>query len=104
MRQHWISCLPLQVVPTLRAFNCLLPTFVGTVPFSWYEPGLESALLLPLRCELVAITPVANGEASEIRRAKGRRLCVAGSNDRYAENIGLNLHQEIVARGATVDS
>ena len=56
----------------------------------------------PLGIDLRPVRPVAGGEPRQIRGTESRRLGHLGHLDRHAENVGLELHQEAVARRAAV--
>src|SRR5664280_2490061 len=53
---------------------------------------------------LFGVPPIADGEAGEIRGAEGGRLEDLGPDDGHAEEIGLELHEELVRGGAAVDA
>ena len=65
--------------------------------------GLEPAVEPPLRA-ISSTSPEADGEPGEVRRAEGGGLRDRGPHDRHAEQVGLELHQQVVGRGAAVDA
>jgi hypothetical protein len=65
---------------------------------------MERALDLPLRRELVGAAPDAAREPREIRCAECRRLDALRPHDGDAEQVGLELHQQVVDTRAAVDA
>ena len=63
----------------------------------------EDALGLPLGLDFVQGGPVADGEACEVAGAHRRGLGDLRPDDRGAQDVGLELHHEVVAGGAAVD-
>ena len=66
--------------------------------------GLEAAVDAPVRADLGRVLPEADGEAGEVRGAEGRRLEDLGPHDGDAEEVRLELHEEVVRGGAAVDA
>src|SRR5258706_15238945 len=64
---------------------------------------LEPALLAPRLGELRLVLPNARAEPGEKRGAECGRLDDLGPCDLDAEHVALELHQEIIGGGATVD-
>ena len=58
---------------------------------------------MPDGAQLVDVLPDAERQAREVRRAEARRLRRVGADDRHVEDVGLELHQEIVLRRAAID-
>src|SRR5436189_5744581 len=63
---------------------------------------LEALLRLPMRGELFARLPQIDREPSEIGGAERGGFQHLGPHHRYAEEIRLELHQEVVRRGAAI--
>ena len=56
----------------------------------------------PLLVDLAAPRPEAGGQPGEVRGAQRRRLGDLGNVHRHAEDVGLELHEEVVGGGAAV--
>src|SRR5213075_570686 len=65
---------------------------------------LEALLRLPVLRQLVARLPQIDRQAGKVGRAERRGLQHLRPHYRHAEEIGLELHQEIVGRRAAVDA
>ncbi len=65
--------------------------------------GGEDALCLPLGLDFVQGRPEADGEACEVAGAHRGGFSDLRTDDRGAQDIGLELHHEVVAGGAAVD-
>ena len=63
---------------------------------------LEPAIDLPRLGELRGRFPEADRQAGQERGAEGGGLDDLGPDDRHAEDVGLELHQQVVGRGAAV--
>src|SRR5207302_4620934 len=64
----------------------------------------EATIDLAVGGDLFDIAPVSDCKPGEIRRAQGCRFEYFRSDHRDAEQIGLELHQQIVGRGAAIDA
>ena len=64
---------------------------------------VEDRFGLPLPTDLVEILPVAHGKARQVGRAQRRGLRHARADDLRAQQVGLELHQQVVARSPAVD-
>src|SRR5574338_1032876 len=63
---------------------------------------LEDPVGLPMRRHLVVAAPAAHRQSGEIRGAQGGRFRDPGPRHRHADEIGLKLHQQVVARSAPI--
>ena len=90
-------------VPLGSAFNGTLPGGVAGGALVGGNGGFESAVFLPGALNFFGRLPDSGAETGQEGRAEGGRLHVDGTNDGDAEEIGLDLHEEIVGGGATVD-
>jgi len=54
--------------------------------------------------DFVTVLPEPDRQTSQISRAEGRGFHNFGTNDRHSENVGLELHQQIIRRSAAIDS
>ena len=65
--------------------------------------GSEDALSLPLLADIVERAPVPYGKTCQIAGSLGCRLRYLGTDDGSAQDVGLELHQQVVARCSTID-
>ena len=65
---------------------------------------LEPPLGAPLLCDLFRRSPEPDGESRQVGRADGRRLGHRWPYDGHPEQVGLELHEHVVAGGASVDA
>src|SRR5262245_44872843 len=96
------SSTPSRPVPALGALERLGPASTQGLDLRARHLRLEAALAAPLPRELVAALPEADGEPGEVRRAERGRLRHLRPDDWRADQVGLELHHEIVAGGAAV--
>src|SRR5262245_839849 len=66
------------------------------------HPRFEDAIRSPEAFELRDPFPKTCGKPGEVGGSKRGRLRVGGLHDAPAEDVGLKLHQKVVARGAAV--
>ena len=66
--------------------------------------GLEGAIFLPGLLDLSTIFPKTSRQASEVSRAEGSGFHDFGPDDWDAENVRLELHEQIVAGGPAIDA
>lgn len=95
---------PLGVRPCLRRIHCAPPAGETRLDLRRAHGRLEAPFQLPLRLEFVDIVPVADGEPRQIGRAERRRFRDARARNLDAENVSLELHQQIVRASAAVDA
>src|SRR5882762_11532199 len=93
---------PLPLLPSPRPLERTLPLLDPLLRFLALHLRLEAFRDSPLFRDFLAALPHSGGQASEIRRPQGRRLQHSRTNDRHAEQVCLELHEEVVRRGATV--
>src|SRR5712691_11041152 len=107
LRVFWCNSGEASVVP-----SSLLPApgaFQRPPPFSRPLLGLlalhlrlEALRDFPLSRDFLAALPHAGGQARQIRRAERRGLENPRTHDGDAEQVRLELHEEVVRRGAAV--
>src|SRR2546425_5585646 len=68
------------------------------------HPRFEAPLELPVRRDLVARLPQVDGQAGEIGGAERRGLQHFRPHHRDAEQVGLELHQQVVGGSPAVDA
>src|SRR5512135_1723609 len=84
-------------VPVARAFDGTRPIAHARRRILARDAGFEAPAHLPAGREFVRGFPEADRESSEIGRSERRRLRHAGAHDRYAEEVCLELHQQVVS-------
>jgi len=89
--------------PAFGALDGLLPAGVLRVDGCAVRCGLEELIGAGLR-DLVDAGPEAGGKAGKVSRALRRRFEDRRAADGDAEQVGLELHEQIVGRSAAVDA
>src|SRR5215211_3009478 len=84
------------VDPPPRPLDRLLPQRVAGLPLVLRPLRLEGPVHLPVLAHLVQRGPVPGGQPGQVGRAKGGRLLHLGPDHRDPEDVGLQLHQEVV--------
>ncbi len=92
------------VVPVPGAFDRSRPTAQPICRFIATHVRLETVFDLPVARQLIERRPEAGAESREIGGAERSRLGDLRAYDRYAEQIGLELHQQIVRGRAAIDA
>src|ERR1700682_6656200 len=92
----------LRINPRLGAAQCFVPACPQAVPLVTPDLWLEGAIGGPLRGDFVRRFIKADRQACQISSAHGGCLWIRGPDDRYPQEIGLGLHQEVVGAGAAV--
>src|SRR5882757_5096274 len=89
--------------PVQRALHRLLPAAVAVSPLL-FRPRREPALgLVPVGTEFFGGGPEFGGQAGRVCGAERGGLGDDGTADRHAEDIGLQLHAQVVRGDAAVD-
>ncbi len=65
---------------------------------------MKSPVRLPVRGQFVGRAPDPARQSGQVGRAQRRGLDDFRANHRYAQQIGLELHQQVVGAGAAIDS
>src|SRR5918995_6824885 len=91
------------VDPPPRALDRLLPLGVAGLALVLGPTRLERPVHLPVLAHLVQRGPVAGGQPGQVGRAQGGRLLDLRADHRDPEDVGLELHEEIVLDRAAVD-
>src|SRR5262245_14687533 len=89
---------------TSRPRHGFLPSFVQAFAFALSHLWLEAFFFPPLRGDLLFALPEIDGQAGQVSGAERGRFSDHGTHDRDAQNVGLELAEEIVAGRAAVDS
>src|SRR5581483_2310672 len=89
--------------PVERALYRLLPAGVAVralllIPFWLPAPGF-----VPVGLQFVGVGPESGGQARRVRGTERGRLRYDGSADRHAQDVGLQLHAQVVGGDAAVD-
>ncbi len=82
----------------------MFPTGEGLFAAGGVPLRLESALAAPEGLDFGDVGPVANREASQVGCAESRCLNVGGAHDGAAENVGLELHEEVIRSRGAIDA
>src|SRR5262249_52070383 len=93
----------IRVEPVEGPRDGLLPELVVLVARRGVHPRLPALVLGPVVADVVLAGPEAGREARRVRRAERCRLGDDRPDDRNAEQIGLELHQQVVGDHAAVD-
>src|SRR3954462_13183486 len=88
--------------PVKAARDCLLPAAVGGVASIGTPLRLPLAFDGPLLAQGVGVAPDATGQAGGVGRSQGRGLSDDWPDYWHAENVRLQLHQQVVDRRAPV--
>src|SRR4029450_12216228 len=91
------------VDPGPRPPDGLLPLGVAGLALVLGPLRVERPVHLPVLAHLVQRGPVAGGQPGQVRRPKGGRLLDLGPDHRDPEDVGLELHEEVVLDRAAVD-
>src|SRR5512143_2394926 len=97
VRAVWISFLP-----SFRAFHGSYPAGAQLCDLFRRALRFEDAVHLPLLGELFGFAPETGGEPCEVGGAQGGGFDDLGPDDRGLEEIGLNLHEEVVGGSAAI--
>src|SRR3954465_399782 len=81
----------------------LLPVLEVLVALALVHLGLPALVLLPVLAQVLLLGPEAGREARGVRGAQRRGLRHDGPDDRHAEQVGLELHEQLVLHHAAVD-
>src|SRR5260221_11744749 len=65
---------------------------------------LEGAIFLPGFLDISTIFPKTGRQASQVSRAESSGFHDFGPDDWDAENVRLELHEQVVARGTAIDA
>src|SRR5436190_17297762 len=90
--------LPSPLPPPPRPLERALPLVHPPLRLLALHPRLEPLCDFPLLRDFLAARPHAGGEARQIRRAESRGLENPRAHHRDAEQIRLELHEEVVGR------
>ena len=97
-----VSALCLVLRPVLTATHGLVPALDQLFPLGGVHFGLKQLVAAPQVADLLPALPHAGGKAGQIRRAKGGGLPDGRAQYLLVQDVGLELHQEVVAAGAAV--
>src|SRR5581483_8517692 len=89
--------------PASGSLDRLLPHAVAGLPLVLAPRGIPRAVDLPVPAQLVQVAPEADGQAGAVGGAEGGGLADSRTDDLGAQDVGLQLHQEVVLGGAPVD-
>src|SRR5689334_792649 len=92
------------LLPFQAALHRLAPARHARLRFAAIHVRLEALLRLPVRGELFARLPEIDGKAGEVGRPERSRLQHLGAHDGHAQDVGLELHEQIVGGSAAVDA
>src|SRR6266566_543078 len=98
-RPHTHLLFPLQ-----RAFHRALPASVEPVALAGAHLRLEGAVNGPVLCDLLRAAPETNSDTREVSGTKRCCLRYLWSLDRYAKDVGLELHQQVIDDRTTIDA
>src|SRR3954469_10858228 len=93
----------LRVEPVEGPRDGLLPELVVLVALGGVHLRLPALVLGPVVADVVLAGPEAGGEARGVRGAQGGGLGHDRPDDRHAEEVGLELHEQVVLDHAAVD-
>src|SRR5690606_26316759 len=94
---------PCGSLPRLGALDRSRPSLAHIVPGSCTQPRSEALVLAPQPGDLVLVAPEPHGQARQVGGAQRGRLEHLRADDRDARDVGLELHEEVVAGGTAVD-
>src|SRR5439155_4458247 len=89
--------------PVARALHGLLPLGPAGGPLLVGPLRLPGAVDLPVAAQLVQARPEAHREPGRVRGAERRGFAYGRADHRRTEDVGLQLHQEVVLDHAAVD-
>src|SRR5919198_992042 len=88
---------PAQLVdPPAGALDRLLPLRIPALPLVLRPLRLERPVHLPVLAHLLAVRPVADRQPGQVGRAQRGGLLHLRPDHRDAEDVGLQLHEEVV--------
>src|SRR5206468_85223 len=93
----------LRVEPVEGPRDGLLPELVVLVALGGVHLGLPALVLGPVVAQVVLAGPEPGRQPGRVRGAERRGLRHLGADDRDTEQVGLELHQQVVADHAAVD-
>src|SRR5690606_30394146 len=93
-----------RALPTLGPLDGLGPTSAQRGALAVAHARLEARALAPQRLDLVLAAPQAYRQPGEVGGAKRGGLGDLGAHHGDADEVGLDLHEGVVARGAPVDA
>src|SRR6266545_67388 len=94
---------PLLLHPVERAGDGLLPLLVLPIDLGLVHLGAPVLVLAPVGPEVVDLLPEPDGQARRVGRAERRGLRHGRPDHRHAEDVGLELHQEVVVDHPAID-
>src|ERR1700733_13879480 len=96
-------CRSVDLYPVKGAVDRLLPARVAFGPLLLVPLRQPALGLVPVGAELIRVGPEAGGQAGRVRGAERGGLGDDGAADRDTEDVGLELHGEVVGGDAAVD-
>src|SRR5712691_2754197 len=94
----------LGLFPVHGSLDCSLPTSIELIALIGAHLRLKCAVNGPVLCQLMLAAPEANRKAGQVGSAQGCRLRNLWSLHRHAENIGLELHEQVVYDSTAIDT
>src|SRR6185312_2840020 len=88
--------------PLFGAFDGALPPRPHFAALLWIHPWFKSRITLAFRLQVLRARPEANGKTGKVCGSECRGFGYERTDDRDAKQICLELHHQIVNRGATV--
>src|SRR3954451_8911010 len=101
--QHFFFLVSVRLEPVEGPRHGLLPERVVLVALGRVHARLPALVLGPVLAQILLVTPEARREPGRVRRAERGRLGHLRPDDRHAEEVGLELHEQIVLHHAAVD-
>src|SRR5215211_7763163 len=80
----------------------LLPELVVLVALAGVHRGLPALVLLPVLAQVLLLRPESGRQAGRVGGAERRRLRHLRADHRHAEQVGLELHEQLVLDHAAV--
>src|ERR1044071_1671408 len=99
--QHFLVSVSLEPVEGPR--HGLLPELVVLVALGGVHRRLPALVLGPVLAQVLLVAPEARREPGRVRRAERGGLGHLRPDDWHAEQVGLELHQQVVLHHAAVD-
>src|ERR1700733_6940028 len=96
-------CRSVDLYPVKGAVDRLLPARVAFGPLLLVPLRQPALGLVPVGAELIRVGPEAGGQAGRVRGAERGGLGDDGAADRDTEDVGLELHTQVVGGDAAVD-
>jgi len=90
--------------PVFAAFDGAVPAFSASFGFSGIHPGFKTGIALACGSKRIRRGPEAGSQTGKVSRAKRGGFCDLGPDDRHAEHVGLELHEQVVDGRAAVDA